>query len=89
MGCLVFVSKNIFLVYFIIDSVYIEFCTLEDSGFVCEPDEYALLVEELKKSGIIKDHRSGFWTQKSSFSGKDFVEWVMKTKTLGLVLGIN
>ena len=54
-----------------------------DSGFVCEPDEYARLVDELKTSGIIKDHRSGLKTHKKSFTGKDFVDWVGKTKGLG------
>ena len=51
--------------------------------FVCEPDEYAQLVQELKTSGIIKDHRSGFSVHKNSFTGKDFVNWVVKSKGLG------
>ena len=55
------------------------------TDFVCEPDEYAQLVEELKRSGIIKDHRSGLTTYKSSFSGKDFVTWAVKTKGFGKI----
>lgn len=54
----------------------------ETSDFICEPDEYALLVQELKKSGLIKDHRSGLRTHKNSFSGEEFVKWVMKSKGL-------
>ncbi|ESP05372.1 hypothetical protein LOTGIDRAFT_227994 [Lottia gigantea] len=49
---------------------------------VCEPDEYAILVHDLKDSGLIKDHRKGLKTYKNSFSGKDFVDWVVKTKQL-------
>ena len=51
--------------------------------FTCEPDEYSLLVQDLKASGIIKDHRKGLKTYKNSFTGKDFVNWVTKTKGLG------
>lgn len=49
----------------------------------CEPDEYSELVKALRKSGIIKDHRSGLTTYKNSFSGRDFVDWVVRTKELG------
>lgn len=51
----------------------------------CEPDEYSELVKALRKSGIIKDHRSGLTTYKNSFSGRDFVDWVVRTKELGSV----
>ncbi|KAH3698494.1 uncharacterized protein LOC127862312 isoform X2 [Dreissena polymorpha] len=55
----------------------------DPGDFVCEPDEYAELVQDLRKSGIIKDHRSGLLrSYKNSFSGKDFVDWVVKTKQL-------
>ena len=50
--------------------------------FTCEPDQYALLVDELKKSGIIKDHKKCFKTHKKSFTGKDFVKWVMEKKNI-------
>lgn len=49
-------------------------------------DEYAQLVKDLRASGIIKDHKTGiFQSQKNSFSGKDFVDWVVKTKELGML----
>jgi hypothetical protein len=50
---------------------------------VCEPDEYAEFVKELRNSGIIKDHRSLLRSYKNSFSGKEFVDWVVKTKEVG------
>ncbi|ELU10998.1 hypothetical protein CAPTEDRAFT_203097 [Capitella teleta] len=55
------------------------------TDIVCEPDEYARLVMDLKGSGIIKDQGGGFLSrsQKSCFKGKDFVSWVTKTKHLG------
>ena len=56
------------------------------TDFQCEPDEYALLVADLKKSGIIKDHKKLFSTVKNSFTGKAFVSWVMKEKGLGKYL---
>ena len=40
---------------------------LGESGFVCEPDEYAHLVQELKASGLIKDHKQGLRVHKQSF----------------------
>lgn len=48
----------------------------------CELDEYAQLVKELRESGIIKDHRVFLKNHKNSFSGKEFVDWVVKTKEL-------
>lgn len=61
-------------------------CNAGGTGeFVCEPDEYARFVVELKQSGLIKDHRSGLRLHKRSFMGKDFVNWVIKTKGLGLL----
>ncbi|XP_070554538.1 uncharacterized protein [Ptychodera flava] len=48
--------------------------------FTCELDEYALLVRDLKASGLIKDHRSGLKVHKKSFTGKEFVDWIVKTK---------
>ncbi|XP_060077398.1 uncharacterized protein LOC132556952 [Ylistrum balloti] len=54
-----------------------------DAGeFVCEPDEYAKLVEDLKTSGLIKDHSRILTTYKRSFVGREFVDWVVKTKGL-------
>ena len=56
------------------------------SDIICEPDEYARLVMELKASGIIKDQGGGLLSRdkKNSFKGKDFVNWVTKTKHLGI-----
>ena len=55
-----------------------------DFDIRCEPDEYALLVEDLRKSGIMKKNRKGLLTTYNhSFSGKDFVDWVTKAKNLG------
>lgn len=51
--------------------------------FTCEPDEYAKLVEEMRSCGIVKNHSKIFSTVKNAFTGKDFVEWVIKTKKLG------
>jgi glutaredoxin len=51
--------------------------------FHCELDEYAAMVVELKKSGIVQDRRSGGMLSKKlkdSFTGKDFVAWAMKNK---------
>ena len=58
---------------------------------VCEPDEYARLVEDVKKSGIIKNNRRGLKSYKNTFSGTDFVTWYSNTtgkgKTLPSLLG--
>ncbi|XP_033738252.1 LOW QUALITY PROTEIN: uncharacterized protein LOC117325864 [Pecten maximus] len=54
-----------------------------DAGdFTCEPDEYAKLVQDLKASGLIKDHSKILTTYKRSFVGREFVDWVVKTKGL-------
>lgn len=56
--------------------------------FTCEPDEYAVLVKNLRASGLIKDHRRFLLVQKNTFVGKEFVDWIVKTKGLGkLFLG--
>ena len=57
--------------------------TAKNVEFHCELDEYAVFVQELKTSGIVKSHRTGcLFTKKlrDSFNGKDFVDWVMKKK---------
>jgi hypothetical protein len=51
--------------------------------FSCEPDEYAILVKNLKESGLIKDHRRMLILQKNTFVGKEFVDWIVETKKLG------
>lgn len=53
--------------------------------FHCELDEYAAFVHELRQSGIVKDHRPGGLLSKKfkdSFSGLDFVNWVMEAKNV-------
>ncbi|XP_056018682.1 uncharacterized protein LOC125670590 isoform X2 [Ostrea edulis] len=50
--------------------------------FSCEPDEYAILVKNLKESGLIKDHRRLLILHKNTFVGKEFVDWIVKTKGL-------
>lgn len=50
---------------------------------VCEPDEYARLVAEVKESGIVKQHRRGLTSYKHSFTGADFVQWYTKSKGKG------
>ncbi|XP_074642109.1 uncharacterized protein LOC141899601 [Tubulanus polymorphus] len=62
----------------------------DPSDFICEPDEYARLVTELKQSGLIQDNRSGILTvHKNSFSGKKFVDWVVNTKNVERVTAIE
>ncbi|XP_041359052.1 uncharacterized protein LOC121375589 [Gigantopelta aegis] len=51
-------------------------------NFVCEPDEYVQLVQELRKSGLIGDHWQGIRVHHNSFVGRDFVNWVVKNKQL-------
>ncbi|KAF6028836.1 hypothetical protein EB796_012821 [Bugula neritina] len=53
-----------------------------DDMLACEPDEFARLVTEIKSSGIIADHRSGIFKQKRTFTGRDFVAYVMKAKNM-------
>lgn len=59
------------------------FVFLDPSHLVCEIDEYAELVAELKASGIIQNHRQGLKTLKNTFRGNDFVNWIVSTKQLG------
>ena len=56
---------------------------LDPVDFTCELDECAQLVVDLQESGIITDHRKGFSKIKRSFSGKDFVDWIVQSKELG------
>ncbi|XP_006819587.1 uncharacterized protein LOC102804375 [Saccoglossus kowalevskii] len=57
--------------------------------FTCELDEYALLVRDLKASGLIKDHRSGLRVHKQSFIGKEFVDWMVQTKRVDRAKGVE
>ncbi|XP_033644944.1 uncharacterized protein LOC117304534 [Asterias rubens] len=51
-----------------------------DFNFTCELDDCALLVKDLRESGLISDHRRGLKVYKDSFVGREFVDWVVKTK---------
>ncbi|XP_019618159.1 PREDICTED: uncharacterized protein LOC109465380 [Branchiostoma belcheri] len=51
-------------------------------GFHCEPDEYAMLVQELKQSGLIKDRKYNLRTYRNCFVGREFVDWLVKEKGL-------
>ena len=60
------------------------FCVDSMTELVCEPDEYHELVEQMRETGLIRDHKDGvFRVHHKSFSGKEFVQWVMHTKRLG------
>lgn len=51
--------------------------------FTCEKDEDARLVSELKGSGIIQNHSHLLvFSLKNAFSGKDFVDWILKHKNI-------
>ncbi|KAK2164124.1 hypothetical protein LSH36_68g04032 [Paralvinella palmiformis] len=50
--------------------------------FACEPNEYAILTQDLKSSGLIRDHHRGLSVYKRSFTGKEFVDWIVKNKQL-------
>ena len=55
----------------------------EEIDLICELDEYAQLVTDLRESGIVKDHRQGLHSYKSSFVGREAVDWLVKTKDVG------
>lgn len=52
------------------------------SDLKCEPDEYALIVREVKNSGLVKDHRYHLRTYKNSFVGQEMVDWLVKNKNM-------
>ncbi|XP_030845992.1 uncharacterized protein LOC593247 [Strongylocentrotus purpuratus] len=52
-----------------------------DMDFTCELDEHAVLIRDLKMSGIIKDHRKGLTTHKNTFQANQFVDWLVKEKS--------
>lgn len=53
------------------------------SGFECEKDELAELVEKLKHAGVASSHRKGLTVHKKSFSGAELLEWLQSQKGLG------
>lgn len=57
------------------------------TDFHCEMDEYSILMEELKASGIVNDLKQSCFLVfrkkiKDTFSAKNFIEWVMKHKEI-------
>ena len=47
--------------------------------------EFSLILQELRQSGIVKNFKTGCLftkTFKDSFSGKDFVDWAIKNKNV-------
>ena len=63
-----------------IDILCVILLILERGEFKCEPDEYALLVNELKESGLIADHRSGLRCINNRFPGGSSSIGSSKTK---------
>lgn len=51
--------------------------------FHCELDEYSELVKELRESGLVKDRKKGLKTYKSSFVGREVVNYLVKSKNIG------
>lgn len=51
--------------------------------FMCERDEYADLVQDLKHASVIGSHRRGLTVYKKSFSGEQLVDWLQKEKGMG------
>lgn len=50
---------------------------------MCEPDEYAKLVEEIKTSGIVGDNWKGIFKQKRTFTGKALVTYLVTKTEIG------
>lgn len=70
--------------YFYIFCVeFVVFFSSDLFNFKCEPDEYFLLVNEMKKDNLIRTNWNFLKSQKNSFSGKDFLKWVVEKKGLG------
>ncbi|KAM4609142.1 uncharacterized protein ACJ7VT_014969 [Polymixia lowei] len=51
-----------------------------DGEFMCERDELANLVEDLKQGSVIGSHRRGLSLIKNSFSGAELLGWLQKEK---------
>lgn len=51
--------------------------------FMCERDELADLVQDLKDGNVIGCQRKGLVLYKKSFSGSQLVEWLQKEKGMG------
>lgn len=53
------------------------------TDFMCERDELADLVEDLKHGNVIGSRRRGLTLYKKSFSGDQLVDWLQKEKGMG------
>ncbi|XP_034417432.1 uncharacterized protein zgc:152951 isoform X1 [Cyclopterus lumpus] len=51
-----------------------------DEEFMCEKDEFADLVEDLKHGNVIGTHRRGLTLYKKSFSCDQLVDWLQREK---------
>ncbi|XP_063355506.1 uncharacterized protein zgc:152951 isoform X1 [Pelmatolapia mariae] len=62
----------------------------ENEGeFMCERDELADLVEDLKHASMIGSHRRGLTLYKKSFSGSQLVDWLQKEKGMARAAACN
>ena len=50
---------------------------------MCEKDELADLVQDLKHGSVIGSQRRGLSVYKKSFSGDQLVDWLQKEKGMG------
>ncbi|KAK9537450.1 hypothetical protein VZT92_005065 [Zoarces viviparus] len=60
-----------------------------DGEFVCERDEFADLVEDLKHGNVIAAHRRGLTVYKKSFSCDQLVDWLQKEKGMARAEACN
>nr|XP_046259490.1 uncharacterized protein zgc:152951 [Scatophagus argus] len=60
-----------------------------DGEFVCERDELAGLVEDLKHASVIGSHRRGLKVYKKSFTGDQLVDWLQKEKGMARAEACN
>ena len=52
---------------------------------MCEPDEHAKIVQEIRVSGIIGDNWKGIFKQRNTFTGKSLVTLLMNILQKGNV----
>ncbi|KAM9347020.1 uncharacterized protein ABDE67_011345 [Symphorus nematophorus] len=60
-----------------------------DGEFLCERDELANLVEDLKHGSVIGNHRRGLTLYKKSFSGCELVDWLQREKGMARAEACN
>ncbi|XP_068602331.1 uncharacterized protein zgc:152951 [Brachionichthys hirsutus] len=60
-----------------------------DGEFMCERDELADLVEDIKHASLIDSHRRGLIVYKKSFSGDQLVDWLQTEKGMGRTVACN